>query len=156
MCIRDRAGTVVKKLREVDLPQAALEFGKDSLEYRRIESELLNLQRMRRRNYLSQKISPYFTEVIGDELALAIAATTSRQYLTGFMGMDGETAELVGIIGGLGSQITGLTKLGKKATGKVLGFAGFVGSGVASKITPDGVLNPTTAIYRKLHIFILV
>ena len=146
----DEAGIVVKKLQEVDLPQAALEFGKESLEYRRLESELLNLQRMRRRNYFSQKVSPYFTEVIKDELALAIAATTSRQYLTGFMGMDGETAELVGILGGLGSQVTGLTKLGKKGTGKVLGLAGFVGSGVASKITPDGILNPTTAIYRKL------
>ena len=146
----DEAGIVVKKLKEIDLPQAAIEFGKDSLEYRRLESELLNLQRMRRRNYFSQKVSPYFTEVIKDELALAIAATTSRQYLTGFMGMDGETAELVGILGGLGSQVTGLTKVGKKGAGKVLGFAGFVGSGVASKITPDGILNPTTAIYRKL------
>ena len=121
----DEAGIVVKKLQEVDLPQAALEFGKESLEYRRLESELLNLQRMRRRNYFSQKVSPYFTEVIKDELALAIAATTSRQYLTGFMGMDG-TAELVGILGGLGSQLA--YEVGKRGTGKVLGLAGFVGA----------------------------
>lgn len=146
----DEAGTVIKKLRTVDLPDAALKFGKDSLEYRRIESEILNLQRMRRRNYLRQTISPYFTEVIGDELALAIAATMSRQHLTGFMGMDGETAELVGIVGGLGFQLTGITDLAKRGIGATARVAGVTTGGIASRITPDGILNPTTAIYRKL------
>ena len=35
----DEAGIVVKKLQEVDLPQAALEFGKESLEYRRLSDD---------------------------------------------------------------------------------------------------------------------
>ena len=148
----DEAGIVVKKLQEVDLPQAALEFGKESLEYRRLESELLNLQRMRRRNYFSQKVSPYFTEVIKDELALAIAATTSRQYLTGFMGMDGETAELVGILGIHGFAGNWPYEVRKEGNRKGSWSCRqrTRGKGVASKITPDGILNPTTAIYRKL------
>jgi hypothetical protein len=141
----DEAGERIATL-TTDLQNAAIEHGKSSLQYRRIESEIANLQRLRNRNFFRQKISPYLTEVIGDEAALAVAGTVGRQYLDGFMGMDGETAELVGVLGGIGSQVTGLTKLGKKTVTKTVG----IGTGLASRFTPDGILSPTSALFRKL------
>lgn len=145
----DDAGLRVKELSK-DLEDAALEHGKNSLQYRRLESEIMNLRRLRRRNYFRQRVSPYLTEVIGDETALAIAGTVGRQYLDGYMGMDGETAELLGVVGGLASQITGVTSLGKKVVGKTVAGGVGIGTGIASRITPDGILSPTNALYRKL------
>ena len=145
----DDAGLRIKELSK-DLEDAAIEYGKNSLQYRRLESEIMNLRRLRRRNYFRQKVSPYLTEVIGDEAVLAIAGTVGRQYLDGYMGMDGETAELLGVVGGLTSQITGVTSLGKKVIGKTVTGSIGIGTGIASRITPDGILSPTNALYRKL------
>lgn len=144
----DAAGERIKTLSK-ELADAKLDptGGTRQLE---LESEILNLKRMRRRNYMKQRVSPLFTEVVKDEAVLAAAAVIGRQRLEGVMGADGETAELLGFVGGFIAQGTGATKLGKKVVKatvvKPLGF----GVGLASRYTPEGLVNPINGFYTKL------
>ena len=122
--------------------------GRESFAYAKLESERNNLIRLRRRNHVKTRISPYMATIVKEEGGLALTAALGRELLPGAFGMNPDIAEMTGFIGGL---ITGkFTVPAAKFVGRQVGkITGITGQGLAA-ITPDGLLNPTTAIFHKL------
>ena len=145
--VGDRIDDLNKEMRQVAYDP---DFGKKSLKYQRLEAERDNLIRTQKRNWFNTKISPYMQQVVGAEAGLALAATYSRNQFEGAMGMDAETAELMGMIGGLAGELTGTTRfLTRGVTKTVSGVTG-VSTGLVGMVGGDGILNPISLTFRKL------
>lgn len=115
----------------------------------KIQSEIKNLSRLRRKSYYKQTLSPFMSEIIGPEATLAGFAVAGRS-LSGKFNMDEETGELVGLLGGLTSEITGVSKLGRQGVKFLATKPIGVSAGLARNITPEGLLNPLNAFYNKI------
>ena len=114
-----------------------------------LESEIKNLSRLRRKSYYKQTLSPFMSEIIGPDAALAGFAVAGRS-LSGTFGMDEETGEVVGLVKGLASELTGLSRVGLKVTKFAVTKPLGLGVGLARSITPEGILNPLNAFYNKI------
>ena len=151
----DEAKVRIKDLKQ-QMKQVALDpkKGKGHIAYKRLQSEAANLQRMRNRNFLNTKISPYMQEVVAGEVTLALGGVIGRNQLEGYMGMDGDTGELFGVLGGLGVEFTGIRKLTTKTLGKattsLTGITLAGGDRISTMFTKDATLNPVSALFRKL------
>ncbi len=149
MRIQQQFGDAAKRIQDLNKQLAGMGFNEDNVKKALIESEIKNLQRLRRRTFFTQTVSPYMLQIIGPEATLAGFAVAGRS-LSGSFGMDEETGELVGLITGVASEFTGVSKLGRRITKKAVAMPIGLGTGIASSITPEGLLNPINAVWNKL------
>ena len=92
-----------------------------------LKSEMDNLRKLQVRNTIKNKLSPYATQVMGQEIVIGLGGLAGREVLTGVWGMDGETSELAGMVGSLILNKP-LTKVAKGTAKVGMGMAGFVGT----------------------------
>jgi hypothetical protein len=113
----------------LQLDELAKTSGRESLDYQRLESKIINLRRSVRRSYTANVISPYFRDVIAGEITIATTGVAARNMLDGMFGMDADTAEIFGVLGGIGLEVTG----GRTAiTNPLFGLVGVARRGTAS------------------------
>ena len=163
---RDVADANIIKLKN-ELNLLASQGKRNSLDYKRKQSDLMNLRNSLVRDNLKNKISPYFQEILVGELTVAAAGAFSRNQFGGAYGFDEETWEIFGMFGGLFIEGTGIRKgsfrIGKKVIGVPLGgtasavarlteskFEGFY-DGMSALTTKLTFGDTTVADYEKLY-----
>jgi len=149
MRIQQQRGDAAERIQDLNKQLAGMGLNEDPVKKALIESEIKNLQRLRRRTFFTQTVSPYMLQIIGPEATLAGFAVAGRS-LSGSFGMDEEMGEFAGLITGVASEFTGISKLGRRITKKAVTVPIGLGTGLASSITPEGLLNPLNAAWNKL------
>ena len=147
--IQQQRGDAAERIQDLNKQLAEMGLKLDPVKKALMESEIKNLQRLRRRTFFTQTVSPYMLQIIGPEATLAGFAVAGRG-LSGSFGMDEETGEFAGLITGVASEFTGVSKLGRFITKKAVTVPIGLGTGLASSITPEGLLNPLNAAWNKL------
>lgn len=114
--------------------------------YRMLKSEYDNLGRLRRRNWLKTKVSPFVTDIAGAEVVIATTAYAGQALLPGAAGMSRDMAEITGLLGGLIFHKP-IGKAAKTTVGATTGL----GVSLTSSLAFGGELrNPVPIALRKL------
>ena len=110
-----------------------------SLEYKRLESQLYNLNQLSFNSSISAMVGPYTAKLMKEDAFLGLTAYSGRQ-LAGVLGIDADYGELTGIVGGLlfGKPIKGALKGTKNLVRNTLGGMG------------EGLRNPIFITTQKL------
>ena len=135
------------------MQDAAKQFGKGSLQYKRLKSEYDNLGRAMSRNFFQTKISPQMLQSIKDDTTLAVGAYLGSTYLEGAFGMDRDMAEMAGFFSTLVAGPQRIRFVGRKVTGGARAALGLAGSGTMGAVrglTGSDIRSPIPALFRKL------
>jgi hypothetical protein len=136
-----------------EMQDAAKQFGKGSLQYKRLKSEYDNIGRAMSRNFFQTKVSPQMLQSIKDDTTLAAGAYLGSTYLEGAFGMDRDMAEMAGFFSTLVAGPQRIRFVGRKVVGgarATLGLAGSGSMGLLRGVTGSDIRSPIPALFRKL------